>query len=156
MFNKSIPLGLGKRKVLKLEKLTLALTQVYNPSARGWLTPSPFMTPKTSPQPENSEIMEAIHVFAESVDQRFAEVHSDIKEIRTSMVTKGYLEERLQKFQTSMVTKDYLDDKLADLRGDLIILTRRPNNKVDTLVDVLHEKRVITDADVERVTSASR
>jgi hypothetical protein len=54
-----------------------------------------------------------------------------------------------------MVTKDYLDDKLADLRGDLVVLIRRPNNKVDTLVDVLHEKHVINESDVRRVASAS-
>jgi hypothetical protein len=97
--------------------------------------------PKES-EPTIRDVLEAIHSFANQTEQR--------------MVTKDYLEERLQKFQTTMVTKSYLDDKLANLRGDLIIPMRRPDRKVDTLVDVLHEKRVITDADVERVASSSR
>lgn len=29
-----------------------------------------------------------------------------------------------------MVTKDYLDDKLADLRGDLVVLTKKEDAKV--------------------------
>ncbi len=69
----------------------------------------------------------------------------------SSMVTKSYLEERLQKFQTTMVTKDYLDDKMSELRGDLVVLTRKADTKLHTLVDILHDKRVIDDNDVRRV-----
>jgi patatin-like phospholipase/acyl hydrolase len=105
------------------------------------------MTPKTSSQPDNTEIMEAIHVFAESVDRRFTAVHSDIKDIRATMVTRDYLDKRLANF----VTKDYLDDKLSDLRGDLVVLTRKEDTKLHTLVDILHDKRVIDDGDVRRV-----
>ena len=67
------------------------------------------------------------------------------------MITKDFLEQRLQKFQTTMVTKDYLDEKMFQLRGDLVVLTRKADTKLHTLVDILHDKRVIDDADVRRV-----
>jgi len=71
------------------------------------------------------------------------------------MATKDYLEEHLEKtlgpIRSSMVTKDYLDDKLSDLRGDLVVLTRKEDTKIHTLVNILHDKRVIDDSDVRRV-----
>lgn len=53
--------------------------------------------------------------------------------------------------QVHMVTKDYLDTKLANLEGNLIVLTRKEDQKLHTLVDILHDKQVIDDADVRRV-----
>lgn len=38
-----------------------------------------------------------------------------------------------------MVTKDYLDDKLADLKGDLVVLMRKEDAKLQALVDVLQK-----------------
>jgi hypothetical protein len=115
------------------------------------------MTPNNPKEPKNNQVIEAIHDLSISVDKNFVETHEAIQVLAESVDRRfTVVHSDIRKIRTSMVTKDYLDDKLADLRGDLIILTRRPNNKVDTLVDVLHEKRVISDADVERVTSASR
>ncbi len=74
-----------------------------------------------------------------------------LQKLEIAMVTKDYLEKRLQKFQTTMVTKDYLDTKLANLEGNLIVLTRKEDQKLHTLVDILHDKQVIDDADVRRV-----
>ncbi|MFA6042083.1 MAG: hypothetical protein WCV85_02110 [Patescibacteria group bacterium] len=112
-----------------------------------------------------------------TMDTRFTEVHEAILTMADLMVTKDYLEERLQKlqttmvtkeylkdyidhrlgqFETRMVTKDYLDQKIGSLRGDLVVMTRRPDQKVDTLLGVLHKKHLITDTDVQRVNSASR
>lgn len=36
-----------------------------------------------------------------------------------------------------MVTKDYLDDKIADLRGDLVVLSRKSNKKLETVIEEL-------------------
>jgi len=52
-----------------------------------------------------------------------------------------------------MVTKDYLDEKLADLRGDLVVLTRKEDAKVRTLVEILRERKVLTDDDAKRILS---
>ena len=50
-----------------------------------------------------------------------------------------------------MVTKAYLDDKLADLRGDLVVLMRKEDTKLKTLVEILHERGVIGKAETERI-----
>jgi len=50
-----------------------------------------------------------------------------------------------------MVTKDYLDTKLADLRGDLVVMMRKEDNKLKALVEILKEKKVINNEEVEKI-----
>ena len=52
-----------------------------------------------------------------------------------------------------MVTKEYLDDKLADLKGDIIVVIRKEDRKLAVLVDVLYERRVISDEDKKKILS---
>ncbi|OGG49747.1 hypothetical protein A3C18_01020 [Candidatus Kaiserbacteria bacterium RIFCSPHIGHO2_02_FULL_54_11b] len=87
-------------------------------------------------EPTNHEILEAIQTFSSSVDQRFDRV-----------------DQRLDRVEATMVTKDYLDEKLADLRGDLVVLTRKEDAKVRTLVEILRERKVLTDDDAKRILS---
>lgn len=61
------------------------------------------------------------------------------------------IENQLTKVESQMVTKDYLDDKLADLKGDLVVLTRKEDNKLKALVDILAEKKVLNDEDKKRI-----
>jgi predicted nucleic acid-binding Zn-ribbon protein len=53
----------------------------------------------------------------------------------------------------TVVTKSYLDEKLVDLSGDLVILTRKEDNKLKALVGVLKEKAVLTSRDVKKIYS---
>jgi hypothetical protein len=50
-----------------------------------------------------------------------------------------------------MVTKDYLDTKLADLRGDLVVLTRKEDTKLVALVQLLNKRKVITPTDAKHI-----
>ncbi|MFA5188484.1 MAG: hypothetical protein WC460_03940 [Patescibacteria group bacterium] len=84
----------------------------------------------------NQEILESINDFANQTEKRFDGVES-----------------RLNKIEATMVTKDYLDDKLADLRGDLTVLMRKEDTKVRALVDILKERKIITDEDVKKILS---
>lgn len=52
-----------------------------------------------------------------------------------------------------MVTKDYLDDKLYDLRGDLVVLMRKEDKKVQSLVELLHSKKVISEKEAKLILS---
>jgi hypothetical protein len=61
------------------------------------------------------------------------------------------LDVRLTRVEASAVTKDYLDIKLADLRGDLVVLTRKEDNKVKSLIDILKKKKVITNSEARQV-----
>ncbi|MEK7158199.1 MAG: hypothetical protein AAB733_01330 [Patescibacteria group bacterium] len=62
----------------------------------------------------------------DSVDERFDSIN-----------------DRLNRIEATMVTKDYLDEKLANLRGDLIEIDRKEEQKINGLVSVLvHNKTV--------------
>ena len=63
------------------------------------------------------------------------------------------MNKRLTRVETTMVTKDYLDEKIADLRGDLVVMMRKEDTKLKTLVGVLHEKKVIDSGDVKKIYS---
>lgn len=63
------------------------------------------------------------------------------------------LEQRVGRIEALMVTKDYLDDKLADLRGDLVVLMRKEDTKLRTLVDVLKKREIISKDDAQYILS---
>ena len=56
-----------------------------------------------------------------------------------------------KKVKASMVTKTYLDEKLADLRGDLVVLMRKEDNKVRKLIDILKKRNVISKSDEKEI-----
>lgn len=89
------------------------------------------------------ELGEAIQLFATNVDSRFNEVHFDLKDLKVRTV----------RIESTMVTKDYLDEKMADFRGDLTVLVRKEDNKVKALVEVLVEKKVLSQNDQKRIYS---
>lgn len=53
----------------------------------------------------------------------------------------------------TMVTKDYLDEKMSDLRGDLVVMMRKEDTKLKTLVGVLKKKSVLDNSDVKKIYS---
>ena len=61
------------------------------------------------------------------------------------------LDIRMDSLEAKMVTKDYLDDKLADLRGDLVVLTRKEDAKVRTLVEIMLGKQLISREEANKV-----
>jgi len=50
-----------------------------------------------------------------------------------------------------MVTKDYLDEKLIDLRGDLVVLIRKEDNKFKKLVDILQKHDIISETESKEI-----
>ena len=55
-------------------------------------------------EPTTTDVLEAIHIFSSAVDerfnkidQRFEKVEDNIKVIKSTMVTKDYLDEKLSK-----------------------------------------------------------
>jgi hypothetical protein len=81
-----------------------------------------------------NEILEAIHTFAGSVDQRFDKIELEM----------GSMKQEMGSMKAQMVTKDYLDDKLADLRGDLMVIARKSDQKDSALVKNLAKNKVIS------------
>lgn len=80
--------------------------------------------------------------FATKEDLRLLE-----KGIRTDMATKNDLSILKNELLSEM------DDKLADLKGDLIILMRKEDRKMATLINILAGKNVIT-SDEARIVLA--
>lgn len=85
---------------------------------------------------DKEEILEAIGAFAEQVDVRLDK-----------------LESRLTHVEATMVTKSYLDDKLGDLKGDMVALVRKEDQKMNRLIGVLVEKAAVTPTEVKDVLS---
>lgn len=76
----------------------------------------------------------------DGVDKRFDGVD---KRLDGSDERMDGMNDRLNRIEATMVTKNYLDEKLADLRGDLIEIDRKEEQKMDGLVSVLvHNKTV--------------
>jgi len=88
-----------------------------------------------------NEILEAIHIFAGSVDKCFDKVDRRFDKIESEM---GSVKQGMGSMKAQMVTKDYLDDKLADLRSDLGGLIRRGDQKNSALVKNLEKKKLIS------------
>ena len=61
------------------------------------------------------------------------------------------LKSDVTRIKALMVTKDYLDEKLADLRGDLVVLTRKEDTKVKALINLLKNKKIITPGDAKQL-----
>lgn len=59
----------------------------------------------------------------------------------------------LSKLESKMVTKSYLDNKLGKLRGDLIDIIRKEDNKLSTLTKTLKKRKVITIKDAKHIAS---
>lgn len=89
----------------------------------------------------NEEILEAINDFANHTEKRFDKLEVRFDNLETEVNT----------IKSTMVTKSYLDDKLADLRGDLVIMLRKEDVKVKALVDVLETQKIISETDAKKI-----
>lgn len=96
---------------------------------------------KTEPRP--SEILEAITTFADNVDRRLEHLETDVGQLKSDMVN----------VKSQMVTKSYLDDKLCDLKGDMVSMLRKEDQKANRLVNILAENQVLTPSQAKDVLS---
>ena len=87
--------------------------------------------------------------------------------LQEHMVIKSEYEEALSKMATKddlskMATKedlnkqkldilDAMDDKLAHLKGDMIVLRRKEDKKVVSLIELLKNKKIITTDEAENL-----
>ena len=65
----------------------------------------------------------------------------------------GYVEERFTKIEETMVTKDYLDEKLADFRGDMVVLVRKEDTKLTSLISLLAHKNVLSKTEERQISN---
>ena len=82
-------------------------------------------------------------VIEQNVTPTLDDLRGDLDNLR------GEMKDEFGKIKSQMVTKSYLDDKLADLEGGLVVKLRKEDAKVDHLVKILKEKKIISDQDVK-------
>lgn len=86
------------------------------------------------PEPTIQDVLTVMNQFSTHVDEEFANVKVELTTIKSMMVTKPYL-----------------DDKLADLKAEFTGLVRKEDTKVSTIVSKLHTKNVFSDSDVQSI-----
>ena len=113
-------------------------------------------------EPTISDVLEAVNNFSTRVDERFDRIEGRLDGVegrldrvdgRFDKVDErfGSLESDVAHIKNVMVTKEDLDDKLADLRGDMVVLTRKEDAKLKVLVEILKIKKVLTPEEVQQV-----
>jgi len=87
-------------------------------------------------------------------DKKFAEqdgrMRMEIAELLETQITPQFEELRseMAKMRSEMVTKSYLDDKLADLEGGMVSNLRKEDNKVNKLLKLLETKSILSGEEV--------
>ena len=112
-------------------------------------------------EPTTKEIMVAVEKLGKNVDESMGELHEAIGEFSNRVDARfeklesrmDSMEGKVDSMETRMVTKDYLDEKLFDLRGDLSSIIRKEDKKVESLIEVLYKKKVISKDDKEQILS---
>lgn len=101
---------------------------------------------------DTEEILDAIKSFANQTEQRFQKLESDVSGLKSDV---SELKGDVNKIKATMVTKDYFDekltDKLADWRGDIVVLVRKEDHKLEALVKIISQKSLITDDEAKTV-----
>ena len=85
-------------------------------------------------------------VSKDEFNQEIGGINQEISGIKEEI---GGIKGELTAIKAVMVTKDYLDDKLADLKGDIIVKQRKIESRIDTLVTMLSNRKVLEKTDVK-------
>jgi len=93
--------------------------------------------------PTIQDVLEAISDFAHYVQGKFEGIDGKFEGI----------EQRLTKIEETMVTKDYLDEKLADFRGDMVVLVRKEDTKLTSLISLLAHKNVLSKTEERQISN---
>lgn len=103
----------------------------------------------------NSEVLNEVKVVAGNVGILTTQVNevssnmdvlaSHLNDLATHMDERfNEHDKRLTNIYSRMVTKDYLDDKIGSLRGELVVLTRREDAKLASLVEELYSEESLS------------
>lgn len=84
-------------------------------------------------------------------NQAISDILETVSFIKDHAVTREEFSKEITEIKATMVTKDYLDDKLADLRGDLVVLMRKEDRQLQELVQMLHLKNILTQEEMKHL-----
>jgi len=78
----------------------------------------------------------------DAVDKRFDAVDTRFERVESRL-------DRVEKKVNTLPDKDYLTAKLADLKGDLVVLARKQDEKTNLLIEMLARKKVLGSSEVD-------
>lgn len=100
-----------------------------------------------------------INDLAEMISDFATRVEGDIRDIKNIQAEQGkdiaVMKADIGGLRTGMVTKSYLDDKLFDKESDSGMALRKEDQKVDAVVVKLTEKNVINKQEATVITAMS-
>ncbi len=108
------------------------------------------MEEKNNQQTTLDDVLLAVNDLAQKTEEKFEKIDSRFEKIDSRFEK---IDKQLIEIKSTMVTKDYLDDKLADLKGDMVVLMRKEDTKLKTLVDILENKKLISAEDKQHIFS---
>ncbi len=104
-------------------------------------------------EPTSTEILGAINAFSTKVDERFDKIEGRLDTTDGHLKTIGGRLDTIEAKLTTMPTKDDMNEALANTKADIILTMRKEDAKLCTLVEVLREKKVLSDPDIKRILS---
>lgn len=92
-------------------------------------------------EPTIQDVLNVLNHFSTHTDGQFSSIDEQFEKVHSEIAT----------IKSSMVTKDYLDDKLSDLKGELISTIRREDQKINLVVTTLHRKKLLSSNDLKPI-----
>jgi predicted RNase H-like nuclease (RuvC/YqgF family) len=108
------------------------------------------------------EVLETVNNSFTRMEERFAEVKSDISSMKSDISSMksdissmksdiSDLKSDVHELNTTMVTKDYLDRKVQEFKDESTIKLRKENEKVATIVRTLREKTIFSNTEAQGI-----
>ena len=104
-------------------------------------------------EPTITDVLGAINTFSTNVDKRFDKIEGRLDTIEKDVGTLKSDVSSIKATLTTMPTRDDMDEKLANTKADIILTMRKEDVKLHALVEMLREKKVLTDPDVKKILS---
>ena len=131
-----------------MEKKEATINDVLE-AVKGLATKNDISVLAASTDKSFNDVLEAVNEFATKTENRFVSIEGKIGTMQSDIGTMqsdiGTMQSDIGIMQSTMVTKDFLTEKLADLRGDLVVLTRKEDRKLVALIALLRGKHLIED-----------
>lgn len=84
-------------------------------------------------------------------EEKYGVTNDEIMDfLKENMVTKQELDERLGRLRSELI--DYLDKRLMDLKGDLVVIMKSEDRKLNALIELLVQKSVLTVTEAKTIT----
>jgi len=95
---------------------------------------------------------EVASVIEDNVNPQFDELNGRIDKIESKLGGRmDRLEDDVVSIKSQMVTKAYLDEKMADLSGDVIVRLKKEDAKVNRLIEMMGSKKVLNRQEVKEL-----